>query len=178
MSGFNTETGIFELSWSKMTSYVWHRFPEGIPDDVRSVVERLIQDSPYIYLGKNEHGYKLVANNAQIWELLSNKPATHGFTDEEPEVTYQRWLLSREWFNATDLGKELKITIGAVKVNKILEKLGFIQREQDGWVPSALAASRNLVKPRELAARFGNKPSVLLHRDLIAILTEALISPQ
>lgn len=181
MSGFCEETGVFELSWSKMSRYISHRFPDGIPDDVDAVVEHIIKASRFTYLGRSEYGFKLVANDAQVWELLANKPATFGFTDEEPEITYRRWLISREWFNATELGKELKSHISAVRVNKILERLGFIKREQDGWVPSALAKSRNLVKPRPLesSVSFGNqpkKPSVLLHRDLVGELVEALNS--
>lgn len=179
MSGFCEKTGIFELSWSKMSRYVLHRFPDGIPDDLEIIVEQLIRSSRYTYLGKTDYGYKLVANDAQIWELLANKPATFGFTNEDPETTYRRWLVSREWFNATELGKELKDPISAVKVNKILERLGFIKREAGGWIPSELAVCRNLVKPRptESAVSFGNqpkKPSVLLHRDLVGELVEVL----
>lgn len=177
MSGFCEDSGVFELSWSKMLSYVSHRFPDGISsDDAHSVVENLIKSSRYTFLGKNEYGFKLVANHAQIWELLSNKPATFGFTDEDPEITYQKWLVSREWFNATELGKELKVPLSAVKVNKILENQGLILREQGGWVASAQALSRNLVKPRESTARFGYKPTVLFHRDLIAILMDEVSS--
>ncbi len=172
MSGYSESTGIFELSWRKIERYLPHRYGGHLPEDIESEVEGLIENSPYTYLGKNAYGYKVVANDAQVWELLSGQKANFGHTEEQPEVIYNKWKLSREWFNSTDLGKEINPNIGAVKVNRLLENLSYIERKDGGWAPTEISNKKDLVRSRGTSNAFGNKPSVELSRNLIPILQD------
>lgn len=173
MSGYNQSTGIFELHWSKMQRYLRHRFASESIVDEEEYVQQLIENSEHTYLGKNEYGFILVANDAQIWELLSGKVSTFGSTNVDPELIYKEWLKKpKEWFNATDLGKEFSKKLSAVKVNKSLEKYGYIVRKDGGWIPSKLSIDKGVVRERSSSTRYRNKPCVELHRDLIALIVD------
>jgi len=172
MSGYDTLTGIFELNWRKIERYLPHRYNGRLPEDLETVVEELIKNSPYTYLGKNSYGYKIVANDAQIWKLLSGKPADFGNTEEDPELIYNKWKLSREWFNSTDLGKEINPKISAVKVNLFLEHLSYIERKDAGWTPTTQSEKTGHVRSRRGSNTYGNKPCVELNRNLIPILQD------
>lgn len=173
MSGYDNETGIFELNWSKAIRYFERRFTDKVSDvpmDIEKAIEHIITSSPFTYLGKNLYGFKLVADDAQIFELLSEEKATWGHSDTNPEDIYQKWRESRVWLNATDLGKELSPKSGAVKVNKILELKGYIERKDGGWVPTVKSIEKDLVVERGSSGAFGNKPCVLLHKNLSTII--------
>ena len=170
MSGYNGNTGIFELTWGKASKYLAHR-NEQIEDEEQYLLE-LIKNSGYTYLGITPYGFNLVANDAQIWALLSGKEATFGETEESPEDIYQSWKLKRKWFNATELGKEFNPKLSAIKINRSLESLGYIIKKDGGWVPSKDAKNSKLVRKRDGAQAYGNKPCVELHIDLLSLIND------
>ncbi|ABM04799.1 hypothetical protein Ping_3102 [Psychromonas ingrahamii 37] len=107
--------------------------------------------------------------------MLSGKSASFGDTDTEPESLYQEWLKKhKEWFNAADLGKEFTTKLSAIKVNKFLEKHGYIVRKDGGWIPSKLSADKRLVRDRNSSTKYGDKPCVELHFDLIPLIVDQL----
>ncbi|MFT6834285.1 MAG: hypothetical protein ACJA0H_000313 [Francisellaceae bacterium] len=170
MSGYSSITGIFELTWSKASKYLAHRNKQ-IEDEEQYLLE-LITNSGYTYLGQTAYGYNLVANNAQIWKLLSGEEATFGETDESPEDIYQAWKLNREWFNATELGKEFNPKLSAIKINRSIESLGHIIKTDGGWVPSKNAEKCGLVRKRDSAQAYGNKPCVELNIALLSFIND------
>ena len=196
MSGYNHETGINELNWNKVAKYLEHRLLtrvgeltpfaiEALGGEARyatqadrnelgtrlpELAESLIRESAHTYLGKTPYGFKLVADDAQVWTLLSGKPATFGQSGTKPEEVYARWHAAREWCNATDLGKELDPPRSAVKVNRQLESLGYVSKKDGGWVPTDKALEENVVKERGGAEIYGNKPCVSLSLRLVDML--------
>lgn len=175
MSGYDQSTGIFELHWSKMQRYLRHRCVSEPIMDEEEFVQQLIEKSEHTYLGKNDYGFILVANDAQIWELLSGKVATFGDSETDPELIYKEWVKQpQEWFNSTDLGKEFSKKISAIKVNKYLDKYGYIVRKDGGWIPSKLSIDKGLVRERTSSTKYGNKPCVELHCDLVGLIVDQI----
>lgn len=176
MAGYNDKSGIYKFNKHTAKNYLAHRYQESLPDDIEKVIDELIQNYGYRLISKSQYGYMIVANHAQIWEMLSGKPAKFGFTEVEPEVLYQRWLKDRIWFNAGDLGKEICPPISAVKVNRIAAKLGFIQRKEGGWIPTAKGEQCELSKDREVSEKYSSisNPCVWLGRGLIALIQDEI----
>ncbi|WP_333877537.1 hypothetical protein [Methylobacter sp.] len=54
--------------------------------------------------------------------------------EEYQDSLIQEIWNSKTWFSATDIGSQLNPQWTAIKTNKLLEKLGFQQREKKGWV--------------------------------------------
>lgn len=118
------------------------------------------------------YGIHVVADDADVWEVLSGQPATWGRANPSASAVHAKWSTSREWLNATDLGKLLSPAISAVKVNKALEALGFQTKIDGVWTPSEKASG--LHKMRQGASAYGTqgKEIPVWHRSTADLIEE------
>ena len=116
------------------------------------------------------YGIEVVADGAQIWEVLSGQPATFGSAVPAATEVYEAWGAAREWFNATDLGKELSPQVGAITVNKILESIGFQERSQGVWKPTKRATGYFELRPGAQLFNNGNMEIPVWKRTVIDVL--------
>ena len=175
MSGYNKEAGIFTLNESKMQRYLRRPVDRAIKDDsLIGYCAKLFEQHGFTVLRRTPYGIEVIADDAEVWEVLSGEAATFGAADPRPEQVYALWCKKKEWFNVTDLGKELSPSVGGAKVNKMLESIGFQQRSQDAWVPTEKA--RDFYKMVEGARiyRSHDKQLPMWHRKVIDVLQPLL----
>ncbi len=171
MSGYDDETGIFELNESKASRYL--RVPKDSTikaEDWRVYCAELFRRAGFDVLRQTPYGIDLVADDGDVFEVLSGQKATWGRATPSAKVTYEKWQRTREWFNATDLGKELSPKLGPVKVNRLLETLGYQTRSEGVWKPTTAASG--MYELRDGAQLYGNRDQKILiwHRRVIDVL--------
>ena len=100
MSGFDPETGIFELNGDKAIRYLSaNSILAG--KDWRDHCAQLFRDAGFEVLRKTPYGIEVVADDTDVFEVLSGKTATWGSSTPAARDIYTRWLAVREWLNAT-----------------------------------------------------------------------------
>ena len=125
-------------------------------------------------LRKTPYGIEIVADDADVWQVLSGTPATWGRASPPASAVYARWLATRESFNATALGKEISPPLGPVRVNRLLEDHGYQVKNDGMWAPTPLA--EGFYEMRMGAAVYGNEKRqvVLWRRSMIDVLASCL----
>lgn len=171
MSGYDATTGIFSLNESKMQRYLRRPIDPAIKEvDLSRYCAQLLAQHGIQVLRHTPYGIEVVADDAQIWEILSGQPATFGSANPIATDVYAAWVATREWFNATDLGKELSPQVGAITVNKILESIGFQERSQGAWMPTAKATGFFKLRPGTQIFKSGNMEIPVWNRTVIDVL--------
>lgn len=78
MSGFNNQTGIFELSWSKMDRYLRVEDPSIPFTEIDDYCAELFRRNGFQVIKMTRYGIHVVADDADVWEVLSGTPSTWG----------------------------------------------------------------------------------------------------
>lgn len=171
MSGYDTATGIFELNEAKMRRYLRKPIDQAINEPTLSgYCAALFREAGFQVLRKHAYGFDVIADDAQVWEVLSGTPATFGRASPPAAEVYEAWLRNREWFNATDLGKSLEPKIGPAKVNLLLEQIGFQERHDGVWKPTDKAAGYFQLRAGANVYGNGAKEIPEWHRSTIDVL--------
>jgi hypothetical protein len=99
MSGYDPKTGIFQLNESKMCRYIRGKnYNKGKiwEAGVTEYCAELFRKAGYNVLRLHAYGLDVVADDAQVWEVLSDSPATFGKTSPPATEVYEAWLRNQE----------------------------------------------------------------------------------
>lgn len=91
MSGYDSKTGIFSLHRSKAVSYLIRNKDLQIKDgeDWSSYCIKLFKNKGFTVIKETIYGIDIVADNAQIWEVLSGEPADWGHAIPSAQDVYK-----------------------------------------------------------------------------------------
>lgn len=94
MSGFDPKTGIFQLNASKMQHYLRIKDPSFHGRFIEDICEELFIKAGFLILNHHPYGFNVVADDADVWEVLSGKPSTFGRSEIPAKTIYANWLES------------------------------------------------------------------------------------
>lgn len=177
MSGYDPKSGIFELNWSKANRY-WHgpTDPSIHETDWRRYCAEMFRRAGFEVLRQTPYSIDVVADDADVYEVLSGKEATWGRATPPAKKAYERWQATREWFNPTDLGKALSPPVGPVKVNRLLEEIGYQVKSEGVWKPTPLAAGKYELRSGAQVFKHGDQQVPVWRRCVIDVLQPLLVS--
>jgi hypothetical protein len=180
MSGYDDSTGVFSLTATKALNYLRHNPVKKPIEDWCFFCIKLFTEKGFKVIRETRYGIDVVADDAQVWEVLTGKEATWGHANPKAQEVYEKFLNSKKsqpskslingkFFTVTDIGKYLDPPVSAIKLNKILEEKGYQERINDSWAPKIKESDLYQLQenPRNI-----DKPTLLWNKKIIAILNK------
>lgn len=96
MSGFDRDTGIYQLNSSKMQRYLRIKDPSFHGRFIEDICEELFIKAGFLILNRHPYGFNVVADDADVWEVLSGTPSTFGRSEPSAKTIYANWLEREE----------------------------------------------------------------------------------
>lgn len=96
MSGYDRNTGIFQLNSSKMRHYLRIEDPSFHGRFIEDICEELFIKAGFLVLNRHPYGFNVVADDADVWEVLSGSPSTFGRSEPSAKTIYVNWLKVEE----------------------------------------------------------------------------------
>lgn len=180
MSGYDDSTGVFSLTATKALNYLRHHTVKKPIDDWCFFCIKLFTEKGFTVIRETRYGIDVVADDAQVWEVLTGKEATWGQANPKAQEVYEKFLISKtanpskslingKFFTVTDIGKYLDPPLSAIKLNKLLEEKGYQEKVDGSWIPKVKDSSLYQLQenPRNI-----DKPKLLWNKKIIAMLNK------